>query len=224
MKASSRLVVWCAALAIVGLLFVSPSSAGQPDHKGEKGGAAEAGEHGGADQVAAARKPNPLGFDPDLALFTFIVFACLFLVLKKFAWPQISAALLEREKRIEDQIAAATAKHEDAKRVLAKHEARLAAAAGEVRALLDEARRDAEQTRKTIETQGHQAAKDELDRAIREIKRAKDGAIEELAKASANVAVDMAHRVVREKITPDEHAALVRRAMGELATIASSKN
>lgn len=183
-------------------------------HAAEDHGKEAGGDHGGGG-------PNPLGFDPDLAIFTAIVFLVLFWFLSKFAWPQISAALVEREKKIEDQIAAATAKHEEAKRLLAEHEAKLAAAAGDVRALLEEARRDADHTRKAIEAQGHQAAQDELARAIREIGRAKDGAIEELAKSSANVAVEMAKHVVQQRITPEEHSALVRRALDRLAEIAS---
>ena len=174
--------------------------------------------HGGGDG------PNPLAFDPDLAIFTGIVFLLLFLILSKFAWPQISAALLERERNIEGQIAAANAKHEEAKRLYAEHEARLAAAAGEVRALLEEARRDADHTRKRIESEGHQAAQDELARAIREIERAKDGAIQELAKTSANVAVELARKVVQERITPDEHSSLIREALGRLAAMNPGKN
>ena len=80
------------------------------------------------------------------------------------AWKNASA-------RSPTTIAAADAKLEDAKRAVAEHEAKLAAAAGEVRALLDEARRDAEVTKKSIEAEGQKAAKEELDRAVREIDR-----------------------------------------------------
>ena len=121
----------------------------------------EAAEHGDGDG-----DPNPLAFDPDLAIWTFVVFVLLFGFLSYFAWPQIAAALDERERKIADNIAAAAAKLEEAKRLLAEHEAKLAAAAGEVRALLEEARRDAEHTEEQIEAEGHKAAKDELDRAV----------------------------------------------------------
>ena len=119
---------------------------------------------------------------------------CCSCFLSIFAWPQIAAALDERERKITDNIAAAEARLEDAKRLLAEHEAKLAAAAGEVRALLEEARRDAEHTRRSIEAEGHKAAKDELDRAVREIDRARDAAIQDLAVASANVAIDLARK------------------------------
>jgi F-type H+-transporting ATPase subunit b len=144
--------------------------------------------------------------------------------LSYFAWPQIAAALDERERRIADNIGAAEARLEEAKRIVAEHEAKLAAAAGEVRALLEEANRDAEHTRKSIEDKGRQAAKDELDRALREIDRAKDGAIESLASASANVAIDLARKVIREKLTKDEQSQIVRDALGKLSAATPSKN
>jgi F-type H+-transporting ATPase subunit b len=178
----------------------------------------EAAHHGGPGG------PNPLAIDPDLAIWTAVVFVLLFIILRLFAWPQIAAALDERERKITDNIAAAEARLEEAKRVLAQHEAKLAAAAGEVRALLEEAHRDADHTRRSIEEKGRQAAKEELDRAIREINRARDGAIEELAGASANVAIDLASKVIRGKLTPDEQSKIVKDALGKLSAATPSKN
>lgn len=184
-------------------------------------GVEHADAHGTAAQTA---DPNPMAFGPDLAIFSAVVFLLLLAILGKFAWPQIVAALDERERKIADNIAAAEARHEEAKQLLAAHEARLAAAAGEVRELLEEARRDADHTRKSIEAKGHQAAQDELTRALREIQRAKDGAIQDLAEASANVAIDLARKVVGEQLTPQKQSQLVREALGKLTAAAPSEN
>lgn len=167
--------------------------------------------------------PNPLTVDPDLAIWTGVIFLLLFLILHRFAWPQISEALEAREKKIASNIAAAEALNDEAKRRLAEHEAKLAAAAGEVRELLEEARRDAEATKARIAAEARKAADDERARALREIEQAKDGAIQELAVASANVAVDLARKVVRQKLTADEQSSLVRSALDNLAA-APSKN
>lgn len=212
-------LMWCAVLTAVGAVAVRPCAAQAKEQEEAKEVQAEA-DHGAGDTAHRERAggPNPMAFDPDLAIFTAIVFLLLFLLLRKFAWPQISAALLERERNIEAQIAAAAAKHEDAKRLLAQHEAKLAAAAGEVRALLDEARRDAEHTKNRIVADARKAGEEEKQRALLEIRRAKDGAIQELATSSANVAIDLARKVVRQKITPDEHTAVVREALSKLAT------
>ncbi len=181
--------------------------------------------HAAADDAHAEEDPaNLLIFQPDLAIFSAIVFLLLFGTLSWFAWPQIAAALEERERNIAENIAAAEARHEDAKRLLAQHEAKLAAAAGEIRALLEEARRDAEQTRKVIADKGHQDAQDELKRALREIDRAKDAAVQELAVTSANAAIDLARKVVREQLTAEQQSQIVREALGKLSAASPSNN
>jgi F-type H+-transporting ATPase subunit b len=218
---------WLAAIALCFAFGTARTLIAQPASEAEEA-AAEADEahdvaHA-AQETEAAGDPNPLAFRTDLAIWTLVVFLVLFGLLSYFAWPQIAAALDERERKITDNIAAAEAQLADAKRIVADHEAKLAAAAGEVRALLEEARRDAEHTRKAIEEKGRQAAKDELDRAVREIDRAKDGAIQELATQSANVAVDLARQIIRDKLTPDQQSRIVREALDKFSAASPSKN
>jgi F-type H+-transporting ATPase subunit b len=162
---------------------------------------------------AGEQLEDPTEFRSDLAIYTFVVFILLLAILGKLAWPKISAALEERERRIEANIAAAEAKHEEAKRLLAEHEARLATAAGEVRALLEEARRDAEAAREQILTDARKAAQAERDRAVRDIDTAANQALKNLAETSANLAVELAGTVIRESINPAKQQELVRHAL-----------
>jgi F-type H+-transporting ATPase subunit b len=175
----------------------------------EEGGHAHDPGHGNA----GAELESPAEFRTDLAIYTFVVFIVLLAILGKLAWPKISAALEERERRIEANIAAAEAKHEEAKRLLAEHEARLATAAGEVRALLEEARRDAEAAREQILTDARKAAQAERDRAVRDIDTAANQALKNLAETSANLAVELAGKVIRESINPAKQQELVRHAL-----------
>jgi F-type H+-transporting ATPase subunit b len=204
-----RRLGWLAVIALCACLWTGGTVCAQGVEQ-----SAVAAEH--EIEHAESSDPNPLAFRTDLALWTLFVFLILFGLLSYFAWPQIAAALDERERKITDNIAAAEARLADAQRVLAEHEAKLAATAGEVRELLEEARRDADHTRKKIEAAGHQAAQDELARAVREIQRAKDGAIQELAVASANVAVDLAGKVIRTQLTAEKNNELIREALSKL--------
>jgi F-type H+-transporting ATPase subunit b len=223
MSIFTRHVTWLAAAAVFAALLIGKPCAAQ-DTKAEAEIAAEEAAHEAEEAEQGGGGPNPLAVDPDLAIWTFVVFALLFFLLSLFAWPQIAAALDERERKITDNIAAAQARLEEAKRVLAEHEAKLAAAAGEVRALLEEAHRDAEHTKRSIEAKGHQTAQDELARALREIDRARAGAIEALSRASADTAIDLARKVIREKLTSDEQNQIVRDALGKLSAATPSKN
>jgi F-type H+-transporting ATPase subunit b len=210
MSLFTRKLGWLAAIALCSSLLTGRTLCAQGVEQ-----AVESAEH--EVEKVESSDPNPLAFRTDLALWTLFIFLILFGFLSYFAWPQIAAALDERERKITDNIAASEARLVDAQRVLAEHEAKLAATAGEVRELLDEARRDADHTRKKIEAAGHQAAQDELARALREIERAKDGAIQELAVASANVAVDLAGKLIRTQITAEQNNELIHDAMTKLA-------
>ncbi len=163
-------------------------------------------------------------FQGDLAIYTFVVFLFLFGMLSKFAWPTISQALVEREERIEGNIAAAEAKHEEAKQLLAQHEAKLAQTADEVRELLEEARRDAEHTKGQIIADAQKAAEAERLRGVREVEIAADHAMQRLAETSANLAVDLAGKIVRQNITPEQQSSLVQEALGRLGNGSPSNN
>jgi F-type H+-transporting ATPase subunit b len=178
-------------------------------------------DHGGA---AAGGTPSPLRVDPDLAIWTAVVFIVLLVVLAKFAWNPIVEALQQREQNIADNIAAAAEKNEEAKGLLAEHQAKLAGAADEVRELLEEARRDAEQTKGQIVAEARAAAQAEHERGMRDLELATDSALKQLAETSANLAVDLAGKVVQETITPEHQARVVREALAKLASTEPSAN
>ena len=206
---------WLVLLTLVGFAANADDVAAQ-EHGGDHA-ATEVAEHDGGG-------PNPLAIDPDLAIWTGVVFLVLFGVLSKFAWPAISAGLLEREDRIERNLADAAAKHEEAKRLLLEHEAKLASAADEVRALMEEARRDAEHTKNQIVTEAKRAADQERDRALRDVDRATDAAMKTLAETSANMAIELAGKIVRQNITAEQQAQLIREALGRLPSMNPSQN
>jgi F-type H+-transporting ATPase subunit b len=219
----ARNASWLTLFALCAFVFTAGMAAAQNADSAAKAEVREAAEEAGHAE-SESKSINPLAFRTDLAVWTFVVFVLLFGFLSYFAWPQIAAALDERERKITDTIAAAAARLDGANRVLVEHEAKLSATAGEVRAMLEEARRDADHTRRQIETDGHKAAKDELDRAVREIGRARDAAIQELAVTSANVAVDLARGVVRAEISADRQKQIVRDALSKLGSATPSKN
>jgi F-type H+-transporting ATPase subunit b len=226
-----RGLVWIAAAAAVLVLGggrpawaqsdAAEAEAASDPHT-EHGAGAHAHETGHGNATQALEDPTELR--TDLAIYTFVVFLLLLAILSKFAWPKISVALSERETRIERAIADAQAKNEEAKRLLAEHEAKLASAAGEVRAMLEEARRDADATRDQIVADARTAAGQERDRAIREIDAAAAGAMKGIAETSANLAVELAGKVIRETINPAKQQELVRVALARMNASNPSSN
>lgn len=183
-------------------------------------------EHDAHEMEAAVRanEPDPLAFDPDLAIFTFIVFIALVVLLRVVAWDPIVNALAAREEGITSEIAAAQAKHEEAKALYAEHAAKIAAATDDVKAMLDEARRDAENTKTQIIAEARAAAEAEKHRAIREVKGARDDAIKSLAEQSAHLAIDLAGKVVKQDISAERQGEIVGEAISRLAAAQPSDN
>ncbi|MFM7184994.1 MAG: F0F1 ATP synthase subunit B [Planctomycetota bacterium] len=168
--------------------------------------------------VSAEAFESPAWFQTDLAVWSFAVFLGLLALLTKFAWKPIMQGLEKREDGIARQIAETKAANEEAKRMLASYERRLAEASEEVRGMLEEARRDAESTKQSIVAEARKAADDEKVRAKHEIQLAKDDALSQIAEKAGHLAVEVAGKFLRDRLGPDEQARLVRESVAGLSS------
>ena len=161
---------------------------------------------------------SPAWFQTDLAVWSFAVFLGLLGLLTKFAWKPIMQGLEKREEGILRQIAETKASNEEARRMLASYERRLAEASEEVRGMLEEARRDADNTRQTIVAEARKAADEEKARAKHEIQLAKDDALSQIAEKAGQLAVEVAGKFLRDKLGNDDQARLVRGSVASLSS------
>jgi F-type H+-transporting ATPase subunit b len=170
--------------------------------------------------VGVAQKDfeSPAWFQTDLAVWSFAVFLALLALLTKFAWKPILQGLQKREDGIARQIAETKASNEEAKRMLASYERRLAEASEEVRGMLEEARRDADATRQSIVAEARKAAEEERARATHEIQLAKDDALSQIAEKAGHLAVEVAGKFLREKLGQDDQSRLVRESVASLSS------
>lgn len=166
--------------------------------------------HNAPEGVSQADFESPAWFQADLALWSFAVFVLLLTLLTKFAWKPIMDGLEKREQGIADTIAATQRANQEAKQMLASYEKRLAEAADEVRAMLEEARRDADATKQTIIGEARRAAEEEQSRAKREIALATDEALSTIAERAGELAVSVAGKFLKEKLSGDDQQRLIR--------------
>ncbi len=214
-----RSMWWCLLVSAC-LVFSGLSNAARGADDPVGGEHAAEGDHHGAEHG----DPQPLVVDPDLAIFTAIVFLLLLAILAKFAWKPIMAALAQREESIASDIDAAKKSHQEAQALLAQYEQKLASSADEVRQIIEEARRDAEHTREQIVAEAKEAAATERQRALREIETATDQSLAHLSQASADLAVQLAGKIVRAQLNPEDHSNLVREAMEQFSQAKPSDN
>lgn len=167
---------------------------------------------------------NPLDWKSDLAIWTGVVFVLLLLVLGKFAWGPIADGLDKRESRIAGEIRAAEKANADAKAQLEEYQQKLTAAGDEVRQLIDQAKRDAEAAAQVIAQKARDDADAEKRRAVEDIELATAGALKEMAERSADLAVSLAGKIVQQRLSADEHSALINEAVAKFAKLEPGKN
>jgi F-type H+-transporting ATPase subunit b len=203
-------------MAMTAVVVIAVSASAADDH-----GHGPAIGHNVPAGVSQEAFESPAWFQTDLALWTLAVFVLLMLLLTKFAWKPIMDGLEKREQGIADMIAATQRSNEEAKSMLASYERRLAEAADEVRGMLEEARRDAEATKQAIVTEARKAADDEQARAKREIGLARDEALSTIAQRAGELAVDVAGKFLRDKLSADDQSRLVRDSIASIRSTPS---
>jgi F-type H+-transporting ATPase subunit b len=178
-----------------------PPEDGQPSH--------DAGGHGSGGI-------NPVAWEEvqgDLAIWTGVVFLLLLAVLWKFAWGPIRSGLEQREQGIASQISQAEESNQKARELLGLYEQKLAASKDEVRGILDSARRDAEQLGREVLGRAKEEADAERQRALEQIDAATAEALTELARRSSALAVQLAGKILRTELKPEDHARMVQQAV-----------
>jgi F-type H+-transporting ATPase subunit b len=207
-------------VAVVFLALASCRLAAQEVHKADEHGpapqghaaaSAPAAEHGTAEEA-----PNPLKFEPTLALWTLVVFVGLFLLLRKFAWTPLLDALHKRESHLEKVLQDTERARNESETLMAEYRKQLARASDEVRALIEKARLDAQATAEQIVKQAQEESEASRVRAQRDIASARDQALGEIWQKTAEMAVSVAGRVLSKQLTDDDHGRLLNAAIQEL--------
>jgi F-type H+-transporting ATPase subunit b len=138
-------------------------------------------------------------------------------VLKKFAWCPLIEGLDKRESGVLDNIAAAEASRLKAEKMLAEHAARLDKVQDEVREIVAEARRDAEYTKNDIIATAQKEAEATRQRAVQDIERARDQAMDELFAHMTRTVSEATEQVLGRALTGADNDRLIEEALSGFA-------
>jgi F-type H+-transporting ATPase subunit b len=163
---------------------------------------------------------GPLVVNGGLMIWTLVIFGILLAVLRKFAWPVVLGAVRDREKALEEQIAAAERNRAESARILEEHKQLLAEARTSAHALINEAKGMAEKER-TVALENTRAELEELlARARREIGVERDRAVQELRREAVDLSLAAAGRLIGQRLESDADRNLV---MSYLDTLEPSR-
>ena len=151
------------------------------------------------------------------ALWTLVIFGLVILVLGKFAWKPILGGLQQREEFIRASLTQAKADREAAEAQLKQYSDKLVSARAEASAIVDEARRDAEEVKRKFQDETQADANRTIERARREIKIAQETAVKELYVLTARLTTEVAGKILEREIQPADHDRLIRDSIRALA-------
>ena len=220
-KLTSRLVSLAIGLGLALALSIPSRSSLAADETTQAKSTAKVDDHGAAgghDNAAAhgGGEPNILEAQFPLAIFTVVVFLGLIGILGKFAWKPLITALHNREEHLEHVLLETERARNESEQLLAEHHRRLAAAEDQVRALIDEARKNATNADDEIVRKAQAESEASKVRAERDIATARDQALNEIWSKTADLAVSVAGKVLKKSMNEDDHKRLVESAIAEL--------
>lgn len=144
-----------------------------------------------------------------LMIWTVVIFTGLLIVLWRFAWGPILAAVEAREKGIQDSLDEARSRQEEAAKLLEEHKAQLADARRQASEILAEGREAADRLRKELEVKAREESEAILTRARAEIEREKDAAVDTIRRESVDLALAAASKLLHAKLDSELDRKLV---------------
>lgn len=151
-------------------------------------------------------------------IWVLVIFLIVVVVLYKTAWKNVLAGLKAREERIRRDIADAETARTRAEASLQEYNRRLTDAEQKVRDILGQAAADAEKLATSIRMRATQEAEEAKERATRDIEAAKHAALGEIYDQAAVLATNVAEKIIRRALRPEDQRELVSQSLQELQT------
>jgi F-type H+-transporting ATPase subunit b len=154
--------------------------------------------------------------DVGLMIWTVLAFLVALFILRKYAFPQISAALEKRQHLIEESIDTAQRTKDEAEQILAEYRERLKEARAQAEEIVARARKAGEATERQSLEEAKQSREELLEQTRRDIEAETRRAIQEIRNEVADLTVAATERVTRKTLTEEDQRRLVEEALSEL--------
>jgi F-type H+-transporting ATPase subunit b len=150
------------------------------------------------------------------AIATLVIFVLLLTVLGRFAWKPLLAQLRRREESIAEALRRSQEREAKSEELLKAYQARLEAAEAEAAEVVARGRKTAAESREQVLAAARDEAGRTMTQAKEEIDQAKEAAVRDLYAAAADLATDVAERVIGKSLNDADHARLVDESLGQI--------
>ncbi|HET6506702.1 MAG TPA: F0F1 ATP synthase subunit B [Baekduia sp.] len=154
--------------------------------------------------------------DVGLMIWTVLAFLVALFILRKYAFPQISAALEKRQHLIEESIDSAERTKAEADEILAEYRERLKEARVQAEEIVTRARKNGEAAERAAAEQAAEIREEQLERARKDIQAETARALQEIRREVADLTVAATERVTRKTLNEEDQRRLVEDALSEL--------
>jgi F-type H+-transporting ATPase subunit b len=152
-----------------------------------------------------------------LLFWMLVMFGIVLWILKKFAWKPILNALKDRETSIKDALRSAETAKKEMEKLKADNEVILAEARAEKDKIVQEAKQTKEKIIADAKNEAIDEAKNILKSARRDIENEKDAAIMEVRNRVAEISIEIAEKILREKLADTkEQKTMIERLVKEV--------
>jgi F-type H+-transporting ATPase subunit b len=148
-----------------------------------------------------------------------ISFLVLFFVLARFAFPPITNMLDKRAETIRESLDRAEETRVEAERLLDEYKVQMAEARAEAAKVIEQGRMIAEKMKDDIVAKANEESANMLVKAKESIEGEKKAAMAELQRSVADLSVQVAGKLIGEKLSADEHAKLIERYIAEVGSL-----
>lgn len=159
-----------------------------------------------------------------LMLWTLLIFVVLLMILSRFAFPPLLAAVEAREKALQDAIDEARADREEAARLLAEHQAAIAAARQEAQQIIAQGRATSEELKQKMIAETRRQQEEMLERARQEIDLEKKRALVQLKREAVEMAIAGAGKVVQSNFDSDANRRIVDEFLSTVSLQSAAKS
>ena len=159
---------------------------------------------------------GPLTVDGGLVIWTLVVFGLLLLILRRTAWPVLLAAVRERERRLEEQLAQAQRDRTEAAALLEEHKRLVARAKAEAQELLAKAKAVADKERATLLARAREEYEELLARARKDIEEEREKAILALRREAVDLSIAAASKLLEAQLDNEANRRLVTEYLATL--------
>jgi F-type H+-transporting ATPase subunit b len=154
---------------------------------------------------------------PGLLFWTLVTFIGVLFVLKRFAWKPILDVVDEREKQITNAIESAKRERAEAEKMLSEQKASAAQARKEAAEMMRRNQEDVEKLRADLLAKARAEAESARADASRAIQDEKTKAVAEVKKIAADLAIQIADKLIGERMDDNRQRALASQYIEQLS-------